>query len=499
MNGSISDHRFRKRLLFWAGMALVWWAGTAPLQAARISDLVEVDFVTQFKRFFSLQDRAVRQILLGTLFMGINFGLLGSFVVVRKMALVGDTLSHAVLPGVAVGFLFTLSKNPLAILLGATAAGLLGTTLVSVIQHTTKLKQDAALGMVLASFFALGICLIKMVERVPAVNKSGLDHFFYGQAAALGTDDLWMMGLTSLVTIVAVWKLYRPLLASSFDPVFSESIDYPVRGLYHVLMFLLAMSTVVALQAVGALMVSAMLITPAATAYLLTKRMHRLLVLATVLAISAGLLGAFISFVGEGALRRALPTGPSMALCAGLFFGIAFLFSPSHGVVFRFFSRRSQSKQIVMENMLKAIYHAREADAFRNEGVDLVQLSAKARESLDRTQERVRMLRRDGLATLADDGNVVYLTPRGFQEASRIVRNHRLWELYLTNSADFEADHVHDDAEKVEHILGERTVMRLEKALDYPEEDPHGKRIPSLRDTQSFELPPSASRPSKAP
>ncbi len=470
------------------GIGFLFLLTAMPVQAAKISELVEVDVASQWARFFSFRDPAVRQILLGCLFMGINFGVLGSFVVVRRMALVGDTLSHAVLPGVAFGFLFTMSKEPWAILLGATLAGLLGTALVSWIKQSTKLKQDAALGMVLATFFALGVCVIKLIEGIPSVNKSGLDHFFYGQAAALGASDLWMMGGTAVLACVLVGVFYRPLLAASFDRVYTQSIGLPERFLYHLLMFLLALATVVALQAVGALMVSAMLITPAATAYLLTKRMHHMLLVATGLAIGSCVLGAFFSFVGEGMVKHALPTGPSMALCAGGFFALAFFFSPDHGFLIRGYRRLSQTRQITIENTLKAVYRAMESDRFSNEGISVRRLATEARETMEATQKRLRMLVRDGLASLARAGDVVYLTPDGLQHASRVVRNHRLWELYLTNEADYDADHVHADAEKVEHILNEEQVMQLERYLDYPEEDPHGKRIPSLRDTQRLPL-----------
>ena len=456
--------------------------------AAKISELVDVSFREQFTRFFSFRDPAIRHILLACVFLGINFGLLGSFVVVRRMALVGDTLSHAVLPGVAVGFLFTLSKEPWAILLGATVAGLLGTALVAWISHSTKLKQDAALGMVLATFFAVGICLIKMIEGIPSVNKSGLDHFFYGQAAGLGISDLWLMGGTAVLACLVVALFYRPLLATSFDRVFSQSIGLPERMLYHLLMFLLALATVVALQAVGALMVSAMLIAPAATAFLLTKRLHLMLLVATILAIAAGMLGAFLSFVGEGLLHQALPTGPSMALSAGGFFLLAFLFSPRHGLLFKYYRRLAQTRQITVENTLKAIYRAMEMDRFKYEGISVKRLATEARETLEATHRRLKLLVSDHLATLAERGEVIYLTPDGLQNASRVVRNHRLWELYLTNEANYEADHVHADAEKVEHILNEEQVMQLERYLDYPKEDPHGKRIPSLRDTQRLPL-----------
>ncbi|MEM7387964.1 MAG: iron chelate uptake ABC transporter family permease subunit [Verrucomicrobiota bacterium] len=414
-------------------------------------------------------------VLISCVLLGISFGLLGCFIVVRKMALVGDTLSHAVLPGVAAGYLWGMSKNPAAILIGATLAGLLGTAVGSWIKQTTKLKQDAAMGMVLASFFAVGLCLISMIQRLPTGNKAGLKSVFFGKVAAMGPQDLMLMSAVCLISLLIILLLYRPFLASSFDPVFARSIGYPVRVLHHLLMFLLAMATVVALQAVGAVMVSAMLITPAATAYLLTKSLHRMLWLASGFGVLSGLIGVFVSF-----LDSRLPTGPCMALCAGLFFVLAFLFSPEHGIIHRRFLHLSQTRRIQRENTLKAIYRILERSEFQQEGIALDALAVAGRATVEDTRHQVKRLVQARLATM--DADKVYFTPSGKLLASKIVRNHRLWELYLTETADYQADHVHDDAEKIEHLLGEETVRRLEKELNYPSRDPHGKPIPNTRD-----------------
>jgi manganese/zinc/iron transport system permease protein len=171
---------------------------------------------------------------------------LGSFLVVRKMALVGDALSHAVLPGVALGFLWNMSKDPVAIFIGASAMGLLGTMAVGWITRTTKLKEDAALGMVLASFFAVGICMVTMIQRLPTGNKSGIDKFLFGQAAALSVNDVRLMGATTALTVLLIALFYKEFLVTSFDLVFARAIGLPVRLLQELMMLLLAFSVVVA-------------------------------------------------------------------------------------------------------------------------------------------------------------------------------------------------------------------------------------------------------------
>ena len=452
--------------------------------AARIGDLSETTLWDQALRFFTFQDPSVRYALLGSMLLGISCGLLGSFIVVRKMALVGDALSHAVLPGVALGFLWNMSKDPVAIFIGATLAGLLGAGTVHLIKQTTRLKEDTALGLVLASFFAVGICLVTMIQRLPTGNKSGIDKFLFGQAAAIGPGDVQLMGVVTGLAVVVIGALYKEFLVTSFDAQFARVSGFPAQALHYTLMLLLAFAVVIALQAVGVVLVSAMLITPAAAAYLLTDRMHRMLLLASLFGMAAGALGAFLSFLGNN-----LPTGPFMVLAATTVFAGAFLFGPRHGIVARWWRQRSRAARIQRENTLKAIYHVLEAREFQGEGVSLRELAERRRETFEDVAAQAAALRTHALATLHDDGTQIFVTPEGWQRACAIVRNHRLWELYLTNEARVAADHVHEDAEKIEHVLGEETVRELERRLAYATKDPHGKLIPGVTDMRTGASP----------
>ena len=450
-------------------------AGTC--SAARIGDISQTEIVSQAVRFFTFQDPSVRYALVGSMLLGISCGLLGSFIVVRKMALVGDALSHAVLPGVALGFLWNMTKDPVAILVGATIAGLLGAATVTLIKQTTRLKEDAALGLVLASFFAVGICLLTMIQRLPNGNKSGIDKFLFGQAAAIGADDVRLMALVTAGAIATITIFYKEFLVTSFDAGFARVAGFPAQVIHYALMLLLAFAVVIALQAVGVVLVSAMLITPAAAAYLLTDRMSRMLWLSALFGLVAGAAGAFFSFLGPN-----LPTGPFMVLGATSVFVLAFLFGPKHGVLVRWWRQRSRARRVQRENTLKSIYHVLEARNFEGEGVSLRELAERRRETIEEVRRQSLDLRGHGLASLHEEGNMIFLTPGGWQLAASIVRNHRLWELYLTNAAQIAADHVHEDAEKIEHVLGEETVRQLEKRLAGINTDPHGKPIPTLAD-----------------
>ena len=247
------------------------------LHAERIGQSVDIHPLDQLRRFIALEDPALRFALAGGLILGLLCGLMGSFLVVRKLSLVGDTISHAVLPGVAAGFLWNMEKDPVAILIGATTAGLLGMVLVTQLTRRTRLKEDTAMGMVLAGFFGIGICMMGMIQRLPSGSKSGIDKFLFGQAASLGWGDIQLMSVVGLLVLILILTFYKELLTTSFDPQFSGSIQIPVHTIEHGFMLLLAFAIVISLEAVGVVLVSAMLIIPAATAYLLCDRMHWML------------------------------------------------------------------------------------------------------------------------------------------------------------------------------------------------------------------------------
>src|SRR5688572_8623840 len=344
------------------------------VQAARIGDVIEAGAWEQALRFLRIEDTTVKLALGGSALLGITCGLLGAFLVVRKLALVGDVLSHAVLPGVTAGFLWNLTKDPVAIFIGATIAGLFGTMVVNWITHTTKLKEDTAMALVLAVFFGVGLVLMGIIQQLPDANKSGLDKTFFGQAAALSGSDVKFMAGVAAATILLLGVFYKELLVVSFDAVFARTIGIRVAWVHYTFMFLLSAAVVVALQAVGVVLVSAMLITPAATAYLLTNRMHKMVGLSAVIGVAAGASGAFLSFLGSN-----LPTGPCMVIAASSLFVSALLFSPLHGVIPRWTRRAVRARRARRENILKAIYQIGESDGHAQDTVSTQEIATHRR------------------------------------------------------------------------------------------------------------------------
>lgn len=413
---------------------------------------------------------------LAAICVGVCCGLLGCFVVVRRVALVGDALSHAVFPGVVAGFVISEERDPWVIFICAVVAGLVGVGMVRAIVSSTKLKSDAALGIVLSSFFAFGIF---WNSRKPL---SGVKDFLYGDLTTISDDDLWLMiGATAMV-ILLLFTFLRPFRVLSFDEGFAVGLGYPVKWLNALFFGLLSFAVVVAMQAVGVILVSAMLITPAATAYLLTDRMQRMLLLSV-------LLGVFAALGGWGVANTdaRFQSGPMITLVGASAFALTYFFAPKHGVLAKFLRHTGQKSRVHRENTLKAIYRHIEHGGFKTSGVGMEQLAQVRKLMIDDVRKDSRDLVRAGEATWEEGKTAIFLTSSGWRRAVEIVRNHRLWELYLTDQADYAADHVHDDAEKIEHVLGADTVRRLERDLNFPEFDPHGSPIPSVEMTMRME------------
>lgn len=410
---------------------------------------------------------AAQTALIAALCVGISCGLLGSYVVVRRVALVGDALSHAVFPGVVAGFMWSEERNLYMIFGCALLAGLLGVLMVRAIVQSTRVKDDAALGIVLASFFGIGLLWNSTKQQ------SGVKSFLFGNLSTIDSSDLGLMIAAVVLVSFTVFLLLRPLQVLSFDEGFAVGLGYPVKFLNFIFFGLLTFSVVVALQAVGVVLVSAMLITPAATAYLLTDRLVRMMLYSVLFGCLACTVGWYVS-----SQRSGLAPGPVISLTGAAVFGIVYFLAPKHGIFSKLFRHLKSRERVMRENILKAIYKQLEAEGFHDSGLSISELSEVRKCTLEEAAREAKLLVRSGEATYEEGRSAIYLTPVGWRRAAEIVRNHRLWELYLTNLADYEEDHVHDDAEVIEHLLGAETVRKLERELDFPELDPHGMPIP---------------------
>ena len=408
-------------------------------------------------RFLSLADANVRFVLFGSLLIGATGGLLGSFAVLRQRSLVGDALAHAALPGVALAYLWTGSKALPVLLAGAAVSGVVGVLFIQFVTNFTRIKADAAIGIVLSVFFGIGIVLLTHIQRAGSGNQSGLDKFLFGQAASLVDDDLKVMSVLAALIILVLALFFKEFKALIFDPGFLQTLGYSTRWIDVLLMGLIALTVMVGLQAVGVVLVAAMLITPAVTARFWTERLGTMVLLAAAFGGFAGVVGTFIS-----SLAPRIPTGPVMVLVATLSFVVSALLAPQRGVGARWLRERANSRRESQQHFLRACVELQEkVEEARPLAVE--ELSIEMGHSPDKVRRIGRQLERAGHVERAD--GFFALTETGLAEGLFVVKSHRLWEHYLFYRAILDADHVDRPADEVEHLLTPGIIARLEEIL----------------------------------
>lgn len=292
-----------------------------------------------------LSDPNMQWIFLGCTLLGLSSGVIGCFSYLRKQSLMGDTLAHAALPGICIAFMLTGVKSIGLFLIGAGIAGVAATFGIGYITRNSKLKQDAAMGIVLSGFFGLGIVLLTLIQHGDYGNQAGLDKFLFGQAASMIASDVITMTVVCVSLITICTLLFKQFKIISFDPGFARGLGYPVAFLEQLLMLLIVVAVVAGIQAVGVVLVAALLITPAVSARYWTDRLGLMVVLSGVFGAVSGGIGTWIS-----ASVSNLPTGPVTVLAATLLFCISILFGPQRGLVAKRLLRQRVKQRYNREN-----------------------------------------------------------------------------------------------------------------------------------------------------
>lgn len=421
--------------------------------------------------------------LLAAVLASVACGLLGNFLVLRRLSLMGDAISHSVLPGLVIAFLVTATRSPLVMFAGAALAGVATVVLVELVKRFGRVDPGAAMGVVFSVLFALGVLLIEQA----AVRHIDLDAdcVLHGQLETLawyGAPDS-IAGLFRAETLAAVprqvttllvvclaaaalvFGLFKELRIAAFDPELATTLGYDSRLLHYVLMVFVAGATVAAFEAVGSILVIAMLICPAATARLLTDRLRSQVAVSLGFAIaSAGAGYAAATAVPAAFGRDSVNAAGSITVVAGGLVGGAIILSPRYGVLARAVRQRRLSRTIAHDDLLATLFRAHE------EGADAVSLEAVHRRSgLEALAAGLPLARRRGTIVEGPDG--LRLTAEGETLARELVRRHRLWEHYLVEQAGLATDHVHHTAEVLEHLEPRPPTG--------PDIDPQGKPIPS--------------------
>jgi manganese/zinc/iron transport system permease protein len=403
------------------------------------------------------------KVMIGTSLLGCVSGVVGSFAVLRRRALVGDMLAHASLPGLCLAFLVAGSFYPqyarhFAVLtIGAFVTGLLGVALMTAVCRWTRTKEDAAIGIVLSTFFGAGIVLLSLIQGTSLPGKAGLNNLLLGKAAAMLNADIIMLLVVSLVSLAVMVLLYKELMAFSFDAEFMQAQGWPGLLIDFVMMGALTIVTIAGLPVVGVVLMAAMIIIPGAAARFWTERLPIMLLLSAAIGSLMGLCGTFIS------ARASLPTGPVIVLFGTGLFLVSMLAAPRRGVAARACGEWALRRKTAREHLLRSLYEQSE--------LGLPTLPVVSREALleDRAWSTARLNRLLRQAEHRDQVEVTpggaRLTSDGLHEAALLTRRHRLWELYLIERANIAPDHVDRDADDVEHFLSPAIIAQLEARL----------------------------------
>ena len=425
-------------------------------------------------RVLTLQDYNTRVVLFGTLLLGVTAGLVGTFTLLRRQALVGDVVSHAALPGVAVAFLAGELASPGSgrslgwLLAGAALSGTLAVVAVSLLRRFTPVRPDAALATVLGVFFGLGAALFKTVQELPSGNQAGLQTMILGSAATMTAGDVSLIATAAAVTLLVTLFLFKELSILCFDEQTAAAQGWPVLLLDLCLTGLVVAVTVIGLQSVGILMV-ALLITPPSAARFWTDRLGPMAVLSVIIGGLSAVAGCFVS-----ATVPKLAGGPTIVLAGSLCFAISLLFGTERGLLRKWLRQRRNAYRIGRDDLIRAMFEIVESrlagggePSSKNLSAIAVQtdeLLAKRRWSKQRLQSLVVRAERDAIIRMDSDSGWRF-TRDGARTARENVRNHRLWELYLITHAQIPPSHVDRDADFSEHGLDSQVVEELELLL----------------------------------
>jgi manganese/zinc/iron transport system permease protein len=423
--------------------------------------------------FFSVLnlDPTLQLVASGTVLIAVSASVVGCFAFLRKRSLVGDAIAHAVLPGVAIAFMLTTSKSPLVLMAGALLSGWLAMFCINYIKQKTKLSADTAIALILSVFFGVGILLLTHIQHSNAGNQSGLDRFLFGNAASMNQQDLIAYAGVALLLLLAIAGFYKELKLVSFNPDFAQAAGLPVKFLNRLLSSLTVLAISIGIQSVGVVLMAALLITPAATARNWTNRLGSMLFLASFFGAISALVGALVSFSAP-----AMPTGPWIVMTLSLLALASILGAPQKGLWARYHRQKANRQKIRCENVLKAFYKHEENGGDKTAPVNQKVLQKIRHFEPAELNRGLALLQKRHLIIPKQTGFI--LSRKGRKEGARVVRLHRLWEMYLSQRMRMKTDHIHPNAETIEHLITPEIEAMLLKELDYPEKDPHSSPIP---------------------
>lgn len=406
---------------------------------------------------------AIRALAASSL-VGIMCGTLGAFIVLRNMSMIGDALSHAILPGVVVAFMIFGYSN-LGFFAGAVLAGLISAAGITWIQRKVQTKNDAAIGIVFTAMFSLGVIGISSISKSGSGVHLDLKDFLFGNVLTVSDGDVMLTAFITVLVVLSIVVLYRPLFLTTFQSVIAQTMGISVSGIHYFLMLMLSFAVVASLQTVGVILVVAMLITPASTALLLSSRLKSVLFLSAMLGWLAAVAGFVLAVVFD------TTPGPAMAVAATGIYLIAAFIAPRKGLIAKWIRRRKQQQKVEVEDILKQALKLHLRKSLTTEALGTT--TGFSKRKLNHYLERLRKAN-----YLSFKDNTVKLEPMGMERATSLIRAHRLWETYLAQQVGLTPEQIHEEAERYEHLLTQEMLDAVDEELGYPSEDPHGSPIP---------------------
>lgn len=417
-------------------------------------------------------------VLAGTMLLGLSSGVIGAFAFLRKRGLMGDVLSHAALPGICIAFMLTGTKNPFFFMIGAIITGVLAAIAISGITRFSRLKEDTALGLVLSVFFGFGIVLLTQIQHQPNGNQSGLDKFLFGQAASLVGNDVWVMGSVALLLLVLTFLFFKEFKLLCFDASYGRSLGFPMSALDLFLMLLLVVAVVIGLQAVGVVLMAALIVTPAAAARYWTERLDVMLVLSALLGGLSGALGTLLSTMGLN-----LPTGPLIVVAATIIFLLSLFFAPRRGLVAKAWRLNRARRETAQDRILQALYENREQ---RAAPLTVGNLSSRYAMSSRQTDQAIRDLVGKGWLQVEKQGaeQILNATTAGWKAAYETVLHTRLTEVWMMHENEVGSTIRDPDTGAIQEEIPDHLLPELHKLLVLHGREPRWQPAPTQHPTE---------------
>lgn len=407
--------------------------------------------------------------LIGGCAVALVSGAVGSLVVLRRMAFLGDALSHAMIAGVAGGYLvmkllFGVEAYAPSMLLGSLIAAIITVALIGIVSRVSRIKEDTVIGIMYTGVFALGVVVVSIFRQYIHID---LMHFIMGDILGVADSDLWASVLVAATVLTVLVLFFRHFQLASFDPIMAASTGLPVLLLDYALTGCVSLVVVSAVSMVGVILVVGLLITPAATAYLLSDRLDRMMMLAALFGVTSVVGGLYLCVWLDSA------GGGAVMLFCTLQFLVVLVFAPRYGLLARWLRLRRLVPQQVIEDVLITAQR-RQGEATLRELQHFVEVPQPGT-----LGKALKQMEAEGLLETSPAG--YRLTDVGEKQARQVLRAHRLWESYLASIGAPE-ETVHERAHRLEHIHGAGTVEYLDQKLGQPAVDPHGRAIPRRKD-----------------